>query len=344
MYNYTPNELELAQINEKRALRNNVTKLGVLFILYDLIFMYFSRQIFVYSYYAISTRSLNFNAVKINEFLQSRYDIINSSAFSMSFSCFVIALSLVFVILTARLMSIRVLSSVKVSKQNIRIGLTAYPIGLLVNTILTSVTSIITKLFKESGTTIPTADFSVDKASAAAIIMTILYLVVIAPISEEIVFRGLVLRTLSSYSKKNAIIISALLFALMHKNIPQAVGAFAIGIIFAAVDTKANSIVPSIIMHSLNNMLPCLVNINSSVKSTAITIIYNFLVYAIVLVGITIFLLKGRQLLSLKEDTESETSALSERKKRIEIFLNPVILIYIAILLYSLIANIIAAN
>ena len=344
MYKYTPNELELAQLNEKRALRNNVTKLGVLFILYDLIFMYFSRQIFVYGYYAISTRNLNFNAVKINEFLQSRYDIINSSAFSMSFSCFVIALSLVFVILTARLMGIRVLSSVKVSKQNIRIGLTAYPIGLLVNTILTSVTSIITKLFKESGTTIPTADFSVDKASAAAIIMTILYLVVIAPISEEIVFRGLVLRTLSPYSKKNAIIISALLFALMHKNIPQAVGAFAIGIIFAAVDTKANSIVPSIIMHSLNNMLPCLVNINSSVKSTAITIIYNFLVYAIVLVGITIFLLKGRQLLSLKEETESETSALPERKKRIEIFLNPVILIYIAILLYSLIANIIAAN
>ena len=344
MNEYTYAELEQAQFNEKRALRSNVTKLGVLFILYDLVFMYIARQMFIYLYYAISAKTLNFNPTALKEFLKSNMDFIKSSVFSMSFSCFVIAVSLVFVMITARLMGIKVLSSIKVSKQNVRLGLMAYPIGLLVNTILTSVTSIITKLFKEGGTTIPTADFSVDKASAAAIIMTLLYLVVIAPISEEIVFRGLILKVLSPFSKKNAIILSSLLFALMHKNIPQAVGAFAIGIIFATVDTKANSIVPSIIMHSLNNMLPCLVNINASLNSTIITIIYNFLVYAIVLIGITVFIIKGRQLLSLKAETETEISALPQRKIRIEIFLNPIILIYIFILVYSLIASIIAAN
>lgn len=344
MNEYTYAELEQAQLNEKRALRSNVTKLGVLFILYDLVFMYIARQMFIYLYYAISAKTLNFNPTALKEFLQSNMDFIKSSVFSMSFSCFVIAISLIFVLITARLMGIKVLSSIKVSKQNLRLGLMAYPIGLLVNTILTSVTSIITKLFKEGGTTIPTADFSVDKASAAAVIMTLLYLVVIAPISEEIVFRGLILKVLSPFSKKNAIILSALLFALMHKNIPQAVGAFAIGIIFATVDTKANSIVPSIIMHSLNNMLPCLVNINANLNSTIITIIYNFLVYAIVLVGITIFIIKGRQLLSLKAETETEISALPQRKIRTEIFLNPIILIYIFVLVYSLIASIIAAN
>lgn len=344
MNEYTSTELMSAQQSEKYALRSNVTKLGVLFILYDFVFLHIGRQIFLYLYYSISNKSLNFDPTIINKFLQSNSNIINSSAFKMSFSCFVIVISLILVIITARIMGIKTLSSVKISKKNIRLGLLMYPVGLLANTIMTSITSIITKLFSSGGTTIPTADFSVDKASALAIITTIFYLVIIAPISEEIVFRGLILKTLSPFGKRNAVVISALLFALMHKNIPQAVGAFAIGIIFATVDTKANSIVPSIIMHSLNNLLPCLVNINSSINSTVITIIYNALVYAIVLVGITITMLKGRQLLNLKAETESERSALPESKKRIEIFLNPLILIYIGILIYSIIANIIKAN
>ncbi len=344
MNEYTSTELMSAQQSEKYALRRNVTKLGVLFILYDFVFLQLGRQIFLYLYYAIFAKSHNFDPAVINKFLQSKTDIINSSAFKMSFSCFVIVLSLTLVLITARIMGIKTLSTVKVSKKNIHLGLLMYPIGLLVNTIMTTITSIITKLFSSGGTNIPTADFSVDKASALAIITTILYLVVVAPISEEIVFRGLILKTLSPFGKKNAIILSALLFALMHKNIPQAVGAFAIGIIFATVDTKANSIVPSIIMHSLNNLLPCLLNINSSVNSTLITILYNALVYAIVIVGITITMLKGRQLLNLKAETESEKSSLPEAKKRIEIFLNPIIVIYIGIMVYSIIVSIIKAN
>lgn len=343
MNNYTTAELQNAQRIEKNALRITVTKLGFLFILYDLIFMYITSQIFAFGYYAISTKKFSLNPGVVNNFLRSDASI-NSSAFRMLFSCFVILLSIIMVLITARLMGIRVLSSVKISRQNIRLGLIAYPVGLLINTILTTITSIITKIFSVKGTTIPTADFSVDKASASAIILTILYLVVVAPIGEEIVFRGLILKALSPFGRKNAIVLSAVLFALMHKNIPQAVGAFVIGIIFATVDTKANSIVPSIIMHSLNNMLPCLLNINASVNSNAITVIYTLLVYAIILAGITIAIGKGRQLFSLKAEIEREKSALPEYRKRLEIFLNPVILIYIGILVFSIIANIIAAN
>lgn len=344
MNDYTSTELLSAQQNEKQALRSNVTKLGILLILYDLIFIYLANRVFVYGYYAISSKSLNFNPKVINKFLESNKSVIESSEFEMFFSCFVIIFALIAVVITARIMGIKVLGTVKVNKHNVNVGFIAYPVGLVINTLLTAVTTLITKLFSAGGTTIPTADFSVDSPSAKAIILTTLYLVVVAPIAEEIVFRGLILKVLSPFGKKNAILLSAVLFALMHKNIPQAVGAFVIGIIFAIVDTKANSIVPSIIMHFLNNILPCLMNINASIKSPAITIAYNVLVDAVVLLGIFIAIFKGRQLFSLKEETASENSALPEKQKRLIIFLNPVIVIYILILLYTLISKIIIAN
>lgn len=344
MNDYLSPELIQAQKTEKHALISNVTKLGILFILYDFIFTSLFKRVLVYGYYAIFSKSLNFNPKVMNAFFESKADVISSTAFKMFFSCFVILLSLISIIITARIIGIRVLSTVKINKQGVKIGLIAYPVGLVINSILTGFTSIITKLFSANGKTIPTADFSVDSPSAKAIILTIMYLVVVAPIAEEIVFRGIILKALSPFGKKNAIILSALLFALMHKNIPQAVGAFTIGILFAVIDIKANSIVPSIIMHTLNNILPCLMNINASVKSSAISMTYNILVNAVVLAGIAITAVKGRQLFSLKEETASEMSALPESQKRFAIFLNPAIVIYILILLYSLVSSIIIAN
>lgn len=337
-------ELIQAQQNERQALRVNVTKLGILFILYDLIFTYFSKKVFVYLYYAVSEKSLNFDTKTVQKFLDSNLDTINSSMFKMSFSCFVIVLSLIMLLITARIMNIRVLNTIKFSKKNAKLGLIAFPVGLVINTALTAVTTIITKLFSTGGTTIPTADFSVDSPSAKAIIFTAMYLVIVAPIAEEIVFRGLILKVLSPYGVKNAILLSAILFGLMHKNIPQAIGAFAIGIVFAVVDTKANSILPSIIMHSLNNMLPCLMDINSSLKSPAVNTVYNLLVNIIVFAGIAIIFIKGRKLFSLKEETASEKTALSVSQKRITVFLNPVIVIYLAILIFYMISSIIIAN
>ena len=80
------------------------------------------------------------------------------------------------------------------------------------------------------------------------------YIVISAPILEEVLFRGIILDGyLKNYKPWQGIIVSAFLFALIHGNLAQGLGAFGIGILFGWVYWKTNSIIPSIILHFINN-------------------------------------------------------------------------------------------
>lgn len=82
----------------------------------------------------------------------------------------------------------------------------------------------------------------------------IIAVVVIAPIVEEIIFRGLILKGfLKHYSVKKSIIISALLFGIIHMNPWQFVSALVGGTILGWWYVKTDSILVSIFGHALNN-------------------------------------------------------------------------------------------
>lgn len=78
---------------------------------------------------------------------------------------------------------------------------------------------------------------------------------VIAPLVEETFFRGILLNNLKVYGKFSAIVYTSLWFGIFHGNLAQALPAFLIGIVFAVIDLKAQSIRPSIIMHAFNNAI-----------------------------------------------------------------------------------------
>ena len=76
-----------------------------------------------------------------------------------------------------------------------------------------------------------------------------------APLAEEIVFRGAILRTLlsSRLSPYGAIAISAALFALIHMNPAQMPHAFLIGLLLGWMYYRTDSIVPGVVYHWVNN-------------------------------------------------------------------------------------------
>ena len=99
------------------------------------------------------------------------------------------------------------------------------------------------------------------------LIIAIIYIGIIPAFVEELLFRGLILDGLNkNYTKKKAIIVSALLFGLIHLNPWQFVSAFLIGLVAAWICIETKSIVLCIFIHFFNNTLYTLaVNFNDKV-------------------------------------------------------------------------------
>jgi membrane protease YdiL (CAAX protease family) len=89
-----------------------------------------------------------------------------------------------------------------------------------------------------------------------AFVFAIIVVGIIPGVMEELFFRGLILDGLNrNYSQRKAIIISALLFGIIHLNPWQFYGGFIIGTISALICIKTNSILLSIYIHFFNNAL-----------------------------------------------------------------------------------------
>ncbi|WP_053957336.1 CPBP family intramembrane glutamic endopeptidase [Inediibacterium massiliense] len=85
---------------------------------------------------------------------------------------------------------------------------------------------------------------------------TMIRVAFVAPIVEELLFRGIILKGFTKhYSIKKSIMVSALLFGLMHMNPWQFLGAFIWGIVAGWWFIKTRSIIPCILGHALNNSL-----------------------------------------------------------------------------------------
>ncbi|WMJ82176.1 CPBP family intramembrane glutamic endopeptidase [Clostridium sp. MB40-C1] len=79
---------------------------------------------------------------------------------------------------------------------------------------------------------------------------------IVAPIFEEILFRGIILNGMAkALNEKLAIIISSFLFALIHMNLVQGINAFLLGLILGIIYLSTKSIYLSIFAHLINNTL-----------------------------------------------------------------------------------------
>lgn len=86
---------------------------------------------------------------------------------------------------------------------------------------------------------------------------------ILAPLAEEVVFRGAILRVLLNMCKSReqgaglwawgAIVVSALIFGAVHGNVQQFVHATIIGILIGWMYYRTGSIIPGIVFHWVNN-------------------------------------------------------------------------------------------
>lgn len=94
-----------------------------------------------------------------------------------------------------------------------------------------------------------------DLIGKADLFNTMLFMVILGPIMEEIVFRKILIDRTVDFGERNAMFLSALMFGLFHMNLFQFFYAFGIGLIFSFIYIKTKKIIYTIIFHVTINFL-----------------------------------------------------------------------------------------
>lgn len=101
-----------------------------------------------------------------------------------------------------------------------------------------------------------------DMALGDNVVAVLIAAVLLAPISEECLMRGLILKNLQRYfSVPVVILIQAIMFGIFHMNWVQGIYVLPVGAALGFVAIKSKSVIPSIVMHMLYNSMSLVVGI-----------------------------------------------------------------------------------
>lgn len=84
---------------------------------------------------------------------------------------------------------------------------------------------------------------------------SLLSFIILPPIFEELLFRGVIFKGLKPYGKAFSVFFSGLFFAIFHMAIDQLIYQLLFGMLLAIIMYKENNILYTILMHATNNLL-----------------------------------------------------------------------------------------
>lgn len=85
--------------------------------------------------------------------------------------------------------------------------------------------------------------------------MLTLFVVIIGPVIEEVIFRKILIDRTVKFGEKNAVILSAIMFGLFHMNLFQFFYATALGFVFGYIYAKSRRLRYTIILHMIINFM-----------------------------------------------------------------------------------------
>lgn len=101
-------------------------------------------------------------------------------------------------------------------------------------------------------------DFSTADYTLLETVLMNLYVCILGPVMEELIFRGFLLRSLQKHGISFATIFTAILFTLYHMNLVQLCVPMLVGLYLAMLTIRTDSLIPAICCHILNNSLAML--------------------------------------------------------------------------------------
>ena len=191
------------------------------------------------------------------------------------------------------------------------------PFGFLICLAGNYITSVFVELSKISGIILTSPEYTVPETLAGRILYAVSVAVVPALV-EEFAIRGVVMQPLRRYGDKFAIVVSAVVFGILHGNLVQAPFAFIAGIGIGYAVCITNSVWTGVLIHFCNNFYSVAVeflvaDVTDEAMLNALWNISQVMLYAICIIGSVIFaIVRGRRKLEgaqIQLDTNSKLSA-----------------------------------
>lgn len=88
-----------------------------------------------------------------------------------------------------------------------------------------------------------------------SVVLVLVRYVLLPAFIEELLFRGALLRTLLPLGELEAAVAVSMLFAVFHGSADQWLGIMLVSFVFSYAAIKTSSIIPSMVMHFLNNLI-----------------------------------------------------------------------------------------
>lgn len=166
-----------------------------------------------------------------------------------------------------------------------------------------------------------------------------LFVAIIPALLEEIAIRGVLLQPLRRFGDKFAIIVSALIFSLLHGNMVQVPYTLIAGIYFGYVAVATGSLWPSIILHFFNNFYSVVVTAADSNLSVGAANVLTILILAIMTV-VGVFAFTKYRAMNYKVKMEKGVKSLKSSEKISAVFVNIPMIAAIVIMIITTLTSI----
>ncbi len=190
----------------------------------------------------------------------------------------------------------------------------------------------ISVIFEGFGITLTTTPEQVVPTSGSELFLFAFSIIIPPAIIEEFTMRAVTMQPLRKYGEVFAIITTAAVFGLMHRNAVQGIFAFIAGLVFGFITVSTNSVWPAVIVHALNNGFSVLTNVLNETDTDFAETFYSVAVAVIFILGLIFavpFFMNSKRI-----KIKNMPMPLSTKEKLKSFFLNVPMVISILIMLF----------
>ncbi len=229
-----------------------------------------------------------------------------------------------------------------------------------ISNILGSVVTSIISVFKQS----QVDNVILNVTTQLNTLTTFVFMVVLAPIVEEFVFRKLLIDRASKYGEGLAVVLSGVVFGLFHANLNQFAYTFIMGCFYGFIYARTRNVVHTILLHMLNNFISSIVAmfvleksgflelatametiapeeltnlVMANIGGVLLYLVYVLVLIVLVIIGVVLLIVKRKKF--VLSHTEEE---LPKGKRFSTVFLNVGMLLFCGLMILQIILQLLA--